>query len=32
MAALLDLGKDELSDDDLARLSDEIDKARTEGR
>lgn len=32
MAALLDLGKDELSDDDLARLSDEIEKARREGR
>ena len=32
MAALLDLGKDELSPDDLERLAATIEKARREGR
>lgn len=32
MAALLDLGKDELSADDLDRLAGVIEKARREGR
>ncbi len=32
MAALLDLGKDELGPDDLDRLAQIIDKARQEGR
>ena len=32
MAALLDLGRDELTPEDLDRLSDAIEKARREGR